>query len=59
MAKYIPISLILVTIALAVYLSDRPREKLAMRRLQTLVLLYILLWGWMCLKVYPLYIFIE
>jgi hypothetical protein len=30
-----------------------------MRRLQTLVLLYILLWAWMCLKVYPLYIFIE
>jgi hypothetical protein len=59
MAKYIPISLILVSVALAVYLAGKPKEKLQIRRLHLFVLIYVLVWCYMCLRVYPLYIFIE
>jgi hypothetical protein len=59
MAKYIPISLILVTVSLAIYWAGKPKEKLALRRVQMLVLLYILIWCYMCLRVYPQYVFIE
>jgi hypothetical protein len=59
MAKYIPISLIFVSVALAIHLAGKPKEKLQMKRLQLLILAYVLLWCYLCLRVYPLYVFIE
>jgi hypothetical protein len=59
MATYIPISLILVSVALAIHLAGKPREKLQLRRLHLFVLIYVAVWCYMCLRVYPLYIFIE
>jgi hypothetical protein len=59
MAKYIPFSLVLFTVVLASYMAAKPRPKPALRKLIILMAIYIAVWAYLCLNVYPRNIFIE
>jgi hypothetical protein len=58
-AKYIPLSLVLLTVILAAYLGGKPRGAKSLRTLLVVMAVYIAVWGWMCLNVYTQYVFIE
>jgi hypothetical protein len=53
MAKLIILSIVLFSFAVPVYLSTARQPRRALRRVQTLVLVFIVVWALMCLKWYP------
>jgi hypothetical protein len=57
--KYIPLSLVIVTIALPIALARRPNGKNALRTMHWMIAGYIVLWAYLCLYVYTQYVFIE
>jgi UDP-N-acetylmuramyl pentapeptide phosphotransferase/UDP-N-acetylglucosamine-1-phosphate transferase len=59
MAKYIPFSLVLVTVVLASFMASKPRPKPALRKMIILMAIYVAVWAYLCLNVYPSKVFIE
>jgi len=57
--KNIPFTLVMLTIVLPIFLARRPRLKKNVRLMYGLMALYVVVWGILCLKVYPRYVFIE
>jgi hypothetical protein len=58
-AKYIPLSLIVFTIVVPSILAGRPRGERSLRTLWTWTILFVIVWGLLCLYVYPEYVLIE
>jgi hypothetical protein len=58
-SKLIIFSIVLVSFAAPVWLSVAPQPRRALRRAQGLVLLFILVWAFMCLKWYPALVQLE
>jgi hypothetical protein len=58
-AKYVPISLVIVSVVLASYMSGRPKPQQATKRFFLFMALYILVWAYWCFRVYPQYVWIE
>lgn len=59
MAKYIPFSLVLFTVVLAAYMAWKPRPKSTLKKMLTLMVIYVVVWCTLCLYVYPQHVFIE
>lgn len=59
MAKLIILSIVLFSFAVPVRLSTARQPRRALRRSQTLVLVYIVVWAVMCLKWYPNLVSLE
>ena len=58
-AKYIPISLVIVSVVMACYLSNRPKGPVATKKLFLYMAIYIVVWAYLCFRQYPAHIFIE
>jgi hypothetical protein len=59
MAKYIPFSLVFLTVVLASYMASKPKPKPALKKMVTLMTIYVVIWCSLCLYVYPKHVFIE
>jgi hypothetical protein len=59
MAKYIPFSIVAFSILFAGYLSARPRGKQAMKTLHVGMVIFLVVWGLLCLNVYAKYVVVE
>ena len=53
MAKVIILSIVLMSFGVPVWLSTAPQPRRALRRVQTILLVYIVIWAFMCLYWYP------
>jgi hypothetical protein len=53
MEKLIVLSIVFVTIAVPTWLSTSQRPKPALRKAQTIIVVFVLLWGYLCLHLYP------
>jgi len=53
MAKLIILSIVLVSMGVPAWLSTSPRPRKALRQAQGYVLLFVILWGYLCLNWYP------
>ncbi len=53
MAKLIILSIVIMSFAIPVRLSTAPQPRKALRRAQQFVVVFILLWAFMCLRWYP------
>jgi hypothetical protein len=53
MSKLIILSIVLVTIGVPTWLSTSPQPRKALRRAQGIIALYVILWAYLCLHVYP------
>jgi hypothetical protein len=53
MAKLIILSIVLVSFAVPVWLSTSPQPRRALRRAQRIILVFIVVWAFMCLHWYP------
>jgi hypothetical protein len=51
--KLIILSVVLVSFALPVWQSTGPKSRAALRRVQWLILGFILIWAYMCTRCYP------
>ena len=59
MAKLIIMSIVFVTMGVPIWLSTAKRPRGALRRAQTLSIIYALIWAYMCLRLYPQLVQIE
>jgi hypothetical protein len=59
MAKLIILSIVLASFAIPILLSISPQPKRALRRVQKLILIYIVIWALMCLYWYPSLVSLE
>jgi hypothetical protein len=59
MVKLIPLSVLLVSIALPMIWADKARPKANLRLVLFIVIGYILVWTQLCLRVYPDYVTID
>jgi len=59
MIKMIPLSVLLVSIIVPMFLAGRARPKATLRLVLMIVIGYILVWTQLCLHVYPAYVPIE
>jgi hypothetical protein len=53
MAKLIILSVLLASMAVPAWLSTSPNPRKALRKTQGLVVLFVIVWGFMCLHWYP------
>jgi hypothetical protein len=53
MAKLIILSVVLMSFIVPIYLSTQPSAKKALRKAQTWLVVYIVIWAFMCLYWYP------
>ncbi len=53
MAKLILLSIILVNTGVPIWLSQRPSPRRNLRNAVLLTTLFVVFWGYMCLKIYP------
>jgi hypothetical protein len=51
--KLIILSIVIVSMGVPAWLSTSPRPRQALRQSQTVVFLFVLVWGYMCLHWYP------
>jgi hypothetical protein len=58
-AKYIPISIVIFTAVIAGVYAGRPRPLPAVRSMRVAMIVFLLVWCYLCLNVYPKYVFIE
>jgi hypothetical protein len=58
-SKLIIFSIVLVSFAAPLWFSVAPQPRRALRRVQGLVLLFIVVWAVMCLKWYPSLVQLE
>jgi hypothetical protein len=52
-------SIVFVTMGVPIWLSTAKRPRGALRRAQTLSIIYALIWAYMCLRLYPQLVQIE
>jgi hypothetical protein len=52
-AKLIILSILLVTVLVPAWMSSSSQPRKALRRVQGLVVVLVILWGYMCLHWYP------
>jgi hypothetical protein len=52
-AKLIILSIVFVSFSLPIWLATAPRPSRALRKAQTLVFLFVLVWAYLCLHWYP------
>ncbi|MGD0523945.1 MAG: hypothetical protein ABSE49_02310 [Polyangiaceae bacterium] len=53
MEKLIILSIVFVSLGLPAWLATSTRPKKALRQAQWAVLFYVIVWGYLCLHVYP------
>ena len=53
MAKLILLSIVLVTVTIPMILSTRKSPKRTLRTIQIISLVFVVIWAWMCLTIYP------
>lgn len=53
MAKLILLSIVLVTVTVPMLLSTRKSPKRTLRTIQIISLVFVVIWAWMCLTIYP------
>ena len=53
MAKLILLSIVLVTVAIPMILATRKSPKKTLRTIQIISLVFVCIWAWMCLTIYP------
>lgn len=53
MAKLIILSILLVSVGVPAWLSASPQPRKALRRTQGIVVLFVIVWGYLCLHWYP------
>ncbi|HLK39699.1 MAG TPA: hypothetical protein VKU41_23245 [Polyangiaceae bacterium] len=53
MAKLIILSIVLVSVALPIWYSGRPNPRRTLRRVQWSMVLFIVVWAYLCLRRYP------
>ena len=53
MAKLIILSIVLISFALPIRLAASPHPRRTLRRMQTIVFVYIFVWAYMCVRWYP------
>ena len=53
MAKIIILSIVLMSIGAPIWYSGAANSRRALRRLQTVMLLFIVVWTYLCLRKYP------
>jgi hypothetical protein len=58
-AKLIILSIVIISFAVPVRLATAKRPRLALRRAQQLVALFIVVWAFMCLRWYPSIVSLE
>jgi hypothetical protein len=58
-AKYSPISLVLVSVLLSCWLAAEPKPQRMTKRFFLYMSIYIVIWAYLCFRIYPRYIFIE
>lgn len=59
MAKLIILSIVIISFAVPVWLATAKRPRLALRRAQQLVAVFIVIWAFLCLRWYPSIVFIQ
>jgi hypothetical protein len=59
MAKMIPFSLVLLTVALPIYLAMKPNARKQLRLVHGIVATYIVIWAYLCMYVYTQHVFVE
>jgi hypothetical protein len=59
MPKLIVISILLVTFVAATWFSNAKSPKSALRKAQWIVVVYVFVWGYMCLNWYPQLVPVE
>jgi hypothetical protein len=55
----IPLFIVLVSIALPILFAGSPKPKRALTRLQVSIAVFVLVWAFLCMGVYPLYVLPE
>jgi hypothetical protein len=58
-AKYIPISIVIFTTLIAGVMAGRPKALPAARSMRITILIFLVVWCYLCLNVYPKHVFIE
>ena len=53
MSKLIILSIVIVSMGVPAYLSTARSPRRGLKRAQTMVIIYVFIWGLMCLKWYP------
>ncbi len=53
MAKLIILSILIVSMAVPIRLATAANPQRALRRVQGIVVVFVVVWGYMCLHVYP------
>jgi hypothetical protein len=53
MAKLIILSILLISVSVPAWLSTSPQPRKALRKAQVLVVLFVIVWGYLCLHWYP------
>jgi|HubBroStandDraft_6_1064221.scaffolds.fasta_scaffold1579104_2 hypothetical protein len=59
MAKLIPLSVIIMSVVIPLIFAGRSRPKADLRLVLWLLIGYILIWTQLCLRVYPMYVFVD
>jgi hypothetical protein len=57
--KLIPLYVVVATVVLPVWLARRPRPMTQLKVLYATMLVLILVWGYLCIRVYPQYVHVE
>jgi hypothetical protein len=59
MAKLIILSVLLASVVIPAWLSTSPQPRRALRRAQGMVVLWVVVWGFLCLHWYPALVMIK
>jgi hypothetical protein len=51
--KLIILSIVIVSLGVPAWLSTAPRPRRGLRRAQVIIVLYVIVWGYMCTHWYP------
>ena len=53
MEKLIILSIVFVSLGVPAWLAGSPRPRPALRKAQIIVFLFVIVWGYMCMRWYP------
>lgn len=59
MAKLIILSIVLVTFAVPIRFAVAPSPRAALRKVQVVLFVYIVVWAYLCLHWYPALVYLE
>jgi hypothetical protein len=57
--KYIPLSIVLFTVFFAAIMGGKPRPAKTARTLVIVMAIFLTVWAWLCVNIYPQHVFIE